>query len=136
MGSTVTDELSHVTVEDCQVSTSADFEDQQSGESSNSQSQAWADFKEEYSVSGTVGSEKPQETSNTEEVKTKAKIKVGPTAYCSYCQVDSHTEEQCAKVSSAKQTTKRKLSRRDSKPGKGESLGKKRRNFQSFKSWY
>ena len=75
LGSTVTDELSHVTVEECQVSTSADFEDQQSGESSNNQSQAWADSKEEYSVSGTVGSEKPQETSNTEEVKTKAKLR-------------------------------------------------------------
>ena len=54
--------------------------------------------------------------------------------YCPICRVDSHTEEQFGKVSYFKQTGKRKLGRQDSKPGKGESVGKKRRNIQGFKA--
>ena len=62
------------------------------------------------------------------------KIKVGPTVYCPYCQVDSHTEEQCDKVSSARQTAKRKLRKKDGRPSRSESLGKKRKNIQGFKA--
>ena len=129
LGLMTEDELSHVTVEDCQIPTTVESEVLMSGETSEKQSQAWADSKEE---SCTVGSEKPQEKSKTK--KTKVKIKVGPTAYCPYCQVDSHTEEQCDKVSSARQTAKRKLGRKDSKPSKSESLFKKRKSMLGFRS--
>ena len=95
---------------------------------SKNQSQAWADSKEE---SCEDGSEKPQRKSKE---KTKIKIKVGPMVYCPYCQVDSHTEEQCEKVSSARLTAKRKLGKKESKPSRGESLGKKRKNIQNFKA--
>ena len=93
---------------------------------SKNQSQAWADSKDE---SRKDGSEKPQRKE-----KTKIKIKVGPTVYCPYCQVDSHTEEQCEKVASARQTVKRKLGKKDSKPSRGESVGKRRKNIQNFKA--
>ena len=117
------DELSHVTVEDCQILTDVDAEVQPSDETPKSQ--AWADAKEESCADG---SEKPQEK------ETKVKTKVGPTVYCPYCRVDSHTEEQCGKVVFTRQTTKRKLGKKDSKPSRGESLGKKRKNIQSFKA--
>ena len=126
--SSTKDELSHVTVEDCQIPTTVESEVQLSEETSKNQSQAWADSKEE---SSTHGSEKPQEKSKME---TKVKTKVGPMVYCPYCQVDSHTEVQCDKVSSARQTAKRKLGKKDSKPSRSESLGKKRRNIQGFKA--
>ena len=115
-------ELSHVTVEDCQTPTEVESEDQLSEETSKSQ--AWADTTEDSSVNG---SEKPQEK------EAKAKHKVGPTVYCTNCRVDSHTEEQCAKVAFIRQTAKRKLGKRDSKLSRGESLGKKRKNIQGFK---
>ena len=121
------EELSRVVIEDCQVPTDVESEVQLSEGTSKNQSQAWADSKEE---SCTDGSEKPQEKSK----KTTVKIKVGRTVYCPYCQVDSHTEEQCDKVSSARQTAKRKLGKRDSKPSGSESLGKKRKNIQGFKA--
>ena len=124
------DELSHVTVEDCQIPTSEELEDQHSKESSK-QSQAWADSCDNSSE---VGSEKPQETSKKAELRTKIKIKVGPTVYCPYCQVDSHTEEQCDKVSFAKQTAKKKHGGKDSKPSRSESLEKRRKNIQGFKA--
>ena len=124
--STVKEELAHVTVEDCRIPTSVESEDLQSEESSK-QSHAWADSMDNSSE---VGSEKPQETSKTKELRTKVKIKVGPVVYCPYCQVDSHTEEQCDKVSSARQTAKRKLGKKDSRPNRSESLGKKRKNIQ------
>ena len=95
---------------------------------SKNQSQAWADSKDE---SCEDGSKKPQRKSKE---KIKINIKVGTTVYCPYCQVDSHTEEQCEKVSSARQTAKRKLSKKDSKPSRSESLGKKRKNIQGFKA--
>ena len=53
--------------------------------------------------------------------------------YCSYCRMDSHTEDKCGKVVIARQSAKRKLGRKDNKPYKNESLGKKRRNIQKFK---
>ena len=124
------DELSHVTVEDCQTPTSEELEDQHSDESSK-RSQAWADSCDNSSE---VGSEKPQETSKKAEQRTKIKIKVGPTVYCPYCQVDSHTEEQCDKVSFARQTAKRKHGGKDSGPSRSESLEKKRKNIQGFKA--
>ena len=125
------DELSyHVTVEDCQTPTSEELEDQHSEESLK-QSQAWADSCDN---SCEVGSEKPQDTSKKAEQRTKIKIKVGPTVYCPYCQVDSHTEEQCDKVSFARQTAKRKHGGKDSKPSRSESLEKKRKNIQGFKA--
>ena len=120
-------DLSHVTVDDCQTSTSEELEDQHS----EKQSQAWADLCENSSE---VGSEKPQETFKKTEQKTRIKIKVGPTVYCSYCQVDSHTEEQCDKVSFARKTAKRKHGGKDSKPSRSESLEKKRKNIQGFKA--
>ena len=86
------EELSHVMIEDCHIPTTVESEVQLSEETSKDQSQAWADSKEE---SSTDGSEKPQEKSKME---TKVKTKVGPMVYCPYCQVDSHTEEQCDKV--------------------------------------
>ena len=126
--STAKEELAHVTVEDCQIPSSIESEDQQSGESSK-QSRVWAD-----SMDSEVGSEKPQRKPKKAETKSSVKIKVSPTVYCSFCQVDSHTEEQCDKVSLAKQTAKRKLGRRDSKPSKGESSLKKRKSIQGFKA--
>ena len=117
------DELSHVTVDDCQIPTDVDSEVQPSDETPKSQ--AWADAKEEFSADG---SEKPQEK------ETKVKIKVGPTVYCPYCRVDSHTEEQCGKVAFTRQTAKRKLGKKDSKQSRSESLGKKRKNIQNFKA--
>ena len=102
-----------------------DSEVQPSEGTSRNQSQPWADSKEE---SCTDGSEKPQEK------ETKVKTKVGPTVYCPYCQVDSHTEAQCDKVSFARRTAKRKLGKKDSKPSRSESLGKKRKNIQGFKA--
>ena len=119
------EELSHVVIEDCQVPTDVDSEVQPSEGTSRNQSQPWADSKEE---SCTDGSEKPQEK------ETKVKTKVGPTVYCPYCQVDSHTEAQCDKASFARQTAKRKLGKKDSKPSRSESLGKKRKNIQGFKA--
>ena len=126
--SSTRDEFSHVTVEDCQIPTTVESEVQSSEETAKNQCQAWADSKEE---SSTDGSEKPQEKSKTE---TKVKTKVGPMVHCPYCQVDSHTEDQCDKVSSARQTAKRKLGKKDSKPSRSESLGKKRRNIHRFKA--
>ena len=116
------DELSHVTVEDCQIPTEVESEDQLSEETPKSQ--AWADATEDSSVNG---SEKPQEK------EAKAKPKVGPTVYCPTCRVDSHTEEQCGKVAFIRQTAKRKLGKRDSKLSRGESMGKKRKNIQGFR---
>ena len=111
-------ELSHVTVEDCQTPTEADHEAEQNEETLKSQ--AWADTTEESCADG---SEKPQ----------GKEAKVGPTVYCSFCRMDSHTEDQCGKVVIARQSAKRKLGRKDNKPYKNESLGKKRRNIQKFK---
>ena len=124
------DDLSHLTVEDCQVPTSEELEEQHSEESSK-QSQAWADSCDN---SCEAGSEKPQETSKKAELRTKIKIKVGPTVYCPYCQVDSHTEEQCDKVSFARQTAKTEHGGKDSKPSRSESLEKRRKNIQGFKA--
>ena len=123
------DERHHVT--DCQTPTAEELDHQQSGETSKHQSQAWADSKEESSVSG---SEKPQEMDKKTKLKTRIKVNVGPTVYCSFCQVDSHTEDQCDKVSLAKQTAKRKLHNKDSKLTKGESVYKKRKSMQGFRS--
>ena len=117
------DELSHVTVEDCQIPTDVDSQVQSSDETPKSQ--AWADSKED---SCEDGSEKPQEKEN------KVKIKVGPVVYCPYCRVDSHTEEQCGKVAFTRLTAKRKLGKKDSKRSRGESLGKKRKNIHKFKA--
>ena len=117
------DELSHVMVEDCQIPTDVDSEVQPSDETPKSQ--AWADAKEDFSADG---SEKPQEK------ETKANTKVGPSVYCPYCRVDSHTEEQCGKVAFTRQTAKRKLGRKDSKPTRSESLGKRRKNIHKFKA--
>ena len=55
------DELSHVTVEHCQILSTVETEDQQSGETLKNLSQAWADSKEE----SCTGSVKPQEMSKT-----------------------------------------------------------------------
>ena len=120
--------LPHVVMEDCQIPTDLESEVQPSEGTSKNQSQAWADSKEEFC---TDGSEKPQEKSKE---KTKVKKKVSPTVYCPFCQVDSHTEEQCDKVSFARQTAKRKLGKKDSEPSRSESLGKKRKNIQGFKA--
>ena len=106
---------------------SAETEDLPHVGTSRNQSQAWADSKEE---SCKDDSEKPQRKPKE---KTKIKTKVGPTVYCPLCQVDSHTEEQCEKVSSARLTAKRKLDKKDSKRTRGESVGKKRKNIQGFK---
>ena len=131
---TAKEELAHVTVEDCQVPTFVESETQQSEENLKKQSQAWADSADEPCVSGTVGSKKPEEQSERKDQKTEVKTKVRPTIYCPNCRLDSHTEDQCGKVSYIKQTSKRKIGRRDSKPGKGETVGKKRRNIKGFKS--
>ena len=117
------DELSHVTVEDCQIPTEVESQVQSSDETPKSQ--AWADSRDE---SCEDGSEKPQEK------ETKVKIKVGPVVYCPYCRVDSHTEEQSGKVAFTRQTAKRKLGKKDSKPSRSESLGKKRKNIHKFKA--
>ena len=100
-------------------------EDQRRVETPENQSQAWADSRDE---SCEDGSEKPQEK------ETKANIKVGSSAYCPYCRVDSHTEEQCGKVAFTRQTAKRKLGKKDSKPSRSESLGKKRKSIHRFKA--
>ena len=118
-------------MEDCQVLTSVEIEAQQSEDNLKKQSQAWADS---IDGSSTVGSEKPHEELKTKEWKTKVKTQVRPMVYCPNCRTDSHTEEQCGKVSFIKQTVKRKLGRRDSKPGKGETVGKKGENIDGFKS--
>ena len=80
MESTGKDDLSHVTVEDCQVPTTTELEDKQSGESSK-QSRVWADS---IDTSSEVGSEKSQEKPKKTQTKTRVKIKVGPTVYCSF----------------------------------------------------
>ena len=103
-------------------------EDQRCVETPENQSQAWADSRDE---SCDDGSEKPQEKSKE---RNKVKSKVGPSVYCSYCRVDSHTEEQCGKVAFTRQTAKRKLGRKDSKPSRDESLGKKRKSIHRFKA--
>ena len=109
--------LAHVTVEDCQVLTSVENEAQQNEANSRKQSQAWADSIEESSESSTAGSEKPQEEFKQNEQKTKVKIQVRPKTYCPACRVDSHSEEQCGKVTHMRQPNKIILGRRDSKPG-------------------
>ena len=54
--------------------------------------------------------------------------------YCPNCRMDSHTEEKCGKVTFCKLPNKRKFGRLDSKPGKGELVAKKTKNFASFKA--
>ena len=120
--------LANVTVEDCQVPTSAEKEAQQNAANPKKQSQDWADSIDESDESGTAGSEKPQEV----KLEVKHQETTQPKTYCLVCKVDSHSEEQCGKVAFVKHTNKRKLSRRDSKPGK-EMVSKKKKNFHTFK---
>ena len=126
--------LANVTVEDCQVLTTVEEEAQQNAANPKKQSQAWADSTEEAEEVKMVGSEKPQEESKENKQKTEVTIQVRSKTYCPVCTVDSHSEEHCARITVHKQSNKRKLGRQDSKPGKGESVGKKIKSIAKFKA--
>ena len=118
------------------VDVSVQDKNNQSTEANVQRSQAWADLSEEKSSN--ANSEKLQEAPKSFLEETQGKPREKPQVkpkiiYCFTCRVDSHSEEQCGKVVIAKQSTKRKLGRRNSKPSKGESAGKKCKSFHRFK---
>ena len=121
-------------MEDQQIQRLVEEDDHQNAEKSNKQSQAWADSVDEDKEISVSGSEKPQETLEQSKLKIKVSTRVRPKPYCPNCRMDSHTEEKCGKVTFCKLPNKRKFGRLDSKPGKGELVAKKRKNFAFFKA--
>ena len=87
--------LANITVEDCQVPSSPEKDAQQDATKPEKQSQAWADSTDEIGEVSVAGSEKPQEAPKQ---KPEEAPQVKPKTYCPVCTVDSHSEEQCGRV--------------------------------------
>ena len=104
--------LANVTVEDCQVLTSAEEEAQQNAGNPKKQSQAWTDSTDEVEEFSMVGSKKPQEVYKQNKQKTEITIQVRPKTYCPVCRVDSHSEEQCGRVAFYKHPIRENLADR------------------------
>ena len=119
--------LANVTVEDCQVPSSLDVQEENT--ELGKQSKDWADSTEETGESSATGSEKPKELGQHKSQETP-QVKFKP--YCPRCRLDSHSEAECWQ-SICKTANKRKLPVGVSKPGKGAPKSKRGRTMRRFK---